>query len=95
MTINDVDYIGSVPSALGLTGNLTGTPACDALDTMTAKLREWKPTWEMDRGRKSAKIVIGTQVPARGVDGSSSRNTVICRVVEPTEEELRHVDILL
>jgi hypothetical protein len=94
MTINDSHYIGSVPSALGLSGYLTGTPPSDALDTMVTKLREWKPTLEMDRGRKSAKIVIGTQVPAEGVDGTITRNTVICRVVEPTEEELRHVDIL-
>jgi hypothetical protein len=94
MTIDDVDYIGSVPSALGLTGDLTGTPPSVALDTMLTKLREWKPTWEMDRGRKSAKIVIGTQVPAKGVDGSRSRNTVICRVIEPTKEELEYVDIL-
>lgn len=94
MTIHDVVYIGSVPSALGLSGYLTGTPPSGALDTMVTKLKEWKPTLERDRGRKSAKIVIGTQVPARGVDGSRSRNTVICRVVEPTEEEVRYVDIL-
>jgi hypothetical protein len=94
MTINDLNYIFSVPSALGLSGYLTGTPPSDALDTMVTKLREWKPTWEMNRGRKSAKIVIGTQVPARGVGGSGSRNTVICRVIEPTKEELQYVDIL-
>jgi len=94
MTINDLDYIGSVPTALGLPGHLTGSPTSDALDTMVGKLREWEPTWETDRGRKSAKIVIGTQIPARGVDGTRSRNAVICRLIEPTKEELQYVDIL-
>ena len=83
-----------MPTAWGLAGKLSGQVATGDLDSMMSKLSDWEPTWEMDRGCRSHKSVIGLQVPVIREDGSKARDTVICTITEPTLEELQYVPLL-
>jgi hypothetical protein len=93
MTIDGTDYIGGFPTMMGVLGCATGSPSQSDMSAMSRKLDHWTPTWEMDRGRKSAKIVLGLQVPVVGTK-TAGRDTFICQIVEPKLEELSEVPLL-
>jgi len=79
---------------MGLVALCTGSPGSDHMDLMFSKFNDWQPKWDLEQGRKSARLATGTEIPVdRGV-GSKAFDTVICRIVEPTEEELSLVPML-
>jgi len=82
MRVDGSIYIGSQPTDMGLVSLFSGSP------------NDWEAHLVMDRGRKRARIVIGDQVPVVCRDGSVARNTIICEIVEPTENELGEVPCL-
>jgi hypothetical protein len=94
MQIDGEEYIGSQPTCMGLVGLCTGILEPSAVDSMISKLNKWEPKWKMEASRKSTRLVIGTEVPVIHKDGSFAFDTVVCKIVEPTEDELELVPML-
>jgi len=94
MRVDGSAYIGSLPTAVGVVSLCTGSPSIQAVDSMISRLNNWQPHLVMDRGRRRARIVIGNEVSVLCRDGSIAVNTIICEIVEPTENELGEVPCL-